>query len=78
MHLDHVLAEAVGLGASDIHLKLGRPPLVRRNGDIEPMAHPELTEQDLLSCLISVTDGTPHRAQQFHETGDLDLAYTSD
>ena len=51
MHLDHVLAEAVGLGASDIHLKLGRPPLVRRNGDIEPLDHPELTEHDLLSCL---------------------------
>src|ERR1700751_5833655 len=77
MHLDSVLAEAVKLGASDIHLKLGRPPLVRRNGDIEALEHPELTEHDLLTCLQAVTDGTPQRAQQFHESGDLDLAYTS-
>jgi twitching motility protein PilT len=77
MHLDSVLAEAVALGASDIHLKLGRPPLVRRNGDIEPLDHPELTEHDLLSCLSCVTEGTPQRAQQFHEHGDLDIAYTS-
>jgi twitching motility protein PilT len=77
MHLDSVLAEAVKLGASDVHLKLGRPPLVRRNGDIEALEHPELTEHDLLTCLQSVTDGTPLRAQQFHESGDLDLAYTA-
>jgi twitching motility protein PilT len=77
MHLDSVLAEAVKLGASDIHLKLGRPPLVRRNGDIEALEHPELTEHDLLTCLQAVTDGTPQRAQQFHESGDLDLAYTA-
>jgi twitching motility protein PilT len=77
MQLDSVLAEAVKLGASDIHLKLGRPPLVRRNGDIEALDHRELTEHDLLSCLQAVTDGTPQRAQHFNESGDLDLAYTS-
>src|SRR5262245_27858085 len=78
MQLDRILGDAVGLGASDIHLKLGRPPLVRRNGDIEALDYPELTEHDLLSCLSTVTDGTPQRAQQFHETGDLDLAYTTE
>jgi len=78
MQLDSVLAAAVALGASDIHLKLGRPPLVRRNGDIEPLDLPALTEHDLLSCLTTVTDQTPQRAAVFHETGDLDLAYTSE
>jgi twitching motility protein PilT len=78
MHLDSVLAEAVALGASDIHLKLGRPPLVRVGGDIEPLDHPPLTDHDLLSCLSTVTEGTPQRAHQYHESGDLDLAYTAD
>jgi twitching motility protein PilT len=78
MHLDSVLAKAVELGASDVHLKLGRPPLVRLTGEVEPMDLPPLTDHDLLSCLATVTDGTPQRASQFHETGDLDLAYTSE
>ena len=78
MQLDSVLAEAVSLGASDIHLKLGRPPLVRRNGEIEQLDGTPLTEHDLLACLTAVTERTPQRAAQFHETGDLDLAYTSE
>jgi twitching motility protein PilT len=78
MHLDSVLAQAVSLGVSDIHLKIGRPPMVRHTGEIEPMDLPPLTEHDLLSCLQTVTDGTPQRAAHWHETGDLDLAYTSE
>ena len=78
MHLDSVLAEAVSLGASDIHLKLGRPPLVRRNGEIEQLDGSPLTEHDLLACLTAVTERPPQRAAQFHETGHLDLAYTSE
>ena len=32
--LNAVLARAVELGASDIHLKVGQPPVVRRDGQL--------------------------------------------
>src|SRR4051812_40269797 len=78
MDLESLLADAVGMGASDVHLKLGRPPLIRRDGDIEPIegAAP-LTEDDLDAYLRTVTAAVPSRYAQFHEHGDLDIAYTA-
>jgi twitching motility protein PilT len=77
MNLDALLAEAVAAGASDVHLKLGRPPLVRRDGAIGPLeGSSELTEEDLDACLRKLTAATPERYEAFQRTGDLDLAYT--
>ena len=77
MNLDETLGEAVRLGATDVHFKLGRPPMIRFDGDIGPIpgAGP-LTEADLETCLRTVTAAVPHRFEQFMETGDADLAYT--
>jgi twitching motility protein PilT len=77
MTLDSLLAEAVRLGASDVHLKLGRPPLVRFDGTIAPLAGAaELTEADLDACLRALTAEAPGRYERFQESGDLDIAYT--
>ena len=37
MELNQVLRAAVDRGASDIHLKVGRPPVVRFDGELEPL-----------------------------------------
>jgi len=77
MTLDSLLAEAVRLGASDIHLKLGRPPLVRLDGTIVPLAGAvALTEADLDVCLRDLTAAAPGRYERLDETGDLDVAYS--
>ena len=36
--LDKILSAAVERGASDVHLKAGRPPIVRFDGELEPLA----------------------------------------
>jgi twitching motility protein PilT len=78
MILDSLLADAVRLGASDLHLKLGRPPLVRVDGTISPLVgNAALTETDLDAFVRALTEAAPARYQHFQETGDLDLAYTS-
>ena len=78
MELDTLLARAVELGASDIHLKLGRPPMLRRDGSLGPMEDaPDLSEDDLDGFLQRVTKVKPERYSQFHESGDLDIAYQS-
>jgi twitching motility protein PilT len=79
MDLNALLRRAVELGASDIHLKLEQPPMLRRDGAIAPLDEcPALTEQNLLAALEAVTRVTPEKLKTFHETGDLDIAYTSD
>ena len=79
MDLNAILRISVELGASDIHLKVDQPPMLRTDGAIAPLPEcPALSEQNLLTALETVTHVTPDRLRQFHETGDLDLAYTAE
>ena len=65
---------AVELGASDIHLKPGRPPVLRRDGALGDMEKAEaLTTWDMEDILTTVS--RPDQVDAFHATGDLDLAY---
>jgi twitching motility protein PilT len=76
--LNAVLARAVEHGASDIHLKVGQPPVLRRDGELGVLPnHVPLGEADLEAALLLVTDLAPAKLQAFHESGELDIAYTS-
>src|SRR5918911_1811216 len=76
MDLNNVLRRSVELGASDIHLKLGKPPMVRRDGSVGPLdGMLPLTPEDLEEALNTVGAAAPKRLQAFHETGDMDVAY---
>jgi twitching motility protein PilT len=78
MELNQLLFNAVQLGASDIHLKLGRPPMLRRDGSVLPLeGAPDLTDADLDLYLRTVTAIAPQRYDLFQESGDLDIAYTA-
>jgi len=75
--LHSVLLRAVQAGASDVHLKIGQPPVLRREGALAPLeGWPPLEEQDLESVLATVAAHDPARKQGFDTTGELDLAYT--
>jgi twitching motility protein PilT len=79
MEFNDLLRRAVDSGASDIHLKLDRPPMLRRDGSVAPLEGTEpLTEADLDAYLRAVTQIAPQRYDLFHETGDLDIAYTAE
>ncbi len=79
MELNELLRRAVEAGASDIHLKLDRPPMLRRDGAVAPLEGVEaLTEADLDSYLRAVTAVAPQRYDLYHESGDLDIAYTAE
>ena len=72
-----LLTRAVKSGASDVHLKLGQPPVLRLDGDLEQMeGAPVLTEADLELVLDEVTQISPKRRDLFDESGDLDIAFS--
>jgi len=76
MDLDAILRRAVELGATDVHLKEGQPPMLRRDGSLGPLEGAErLTLQQLETALTVVGASAPARLQLFLNTGDLDLAY---
>ena len=76
MDLNAVLQRAVELGASDVHLKVGKPPILRRDGSVGPLAGIEpLTDADLEAVLHTITEITPPKRDVFETSGDLDIAY---
>jgi twitching motility protein PilT len=79
MDLNAILRRAVELGASDIHFKIGQPPILRRDGSLGPMeGESPLDEEALRSALETVGASAPFKLGQFEETGDLDIAYQSE
>ena len=73
-----MLARAVDQGASDIHLKLGRPPLLRRDGTLFPLENwPALDASALETVLVTVTVQSQLKLTAFRETGELDIAYAN-
>ena len=78
MELNAVLGRAVQLGASDIHLKTGQPPILRRDGELGLLPeHAPLADAELEAVLARVAEQAPAKLHVFHETGELDVAYTS-
>ncbi len=65
---------AVAKGASDIHLVVGRPPLLRLNGDLVPIEGAKaLTNQNVEELVFSFI--TEQEKRVFMEQKELDVAY---
>ena len=77
VELVSLLEQVVASGASDVHLKLGQPPVIRTDGELEPLPdHQPLGEGDLDDVLEAITAISPRRRESFEETGDLDIAFS--
>lgn len=62
-------------GASDLHLVVSSPPLLRINGRLEPMTGtPPLTVEDIEQAFNQIT--TEEERADFHKRLELDFGYT--
>jgi twitching motility protein PilT len=60
-------------GASDLHIAVNSPPLVRVNGDLQPLPYPPLTQTDTKNlCYSLLTEAQKHR---FEEDLELDFSF---
>ena len=77
MDLNVLLRHAVESGASDVHLKVGQPPVLRTDGELHVLTTAAvLGDAELQDVLEQVTQTVPVRRAAFDETGDLDVAYS--
>jgi twitching motility protein PilT len=60
-------------GASDLHLSVGRPPIFRLSGRMEPIRYRTLDRTDFIQLLEPIAPA--HLWHEFVETGDIDFAY---
>lgn len=68
----HVLQAMVQQGGSDLHLKIGRPPTMRLNGELVAMELPQLRPEDLRSIGEQIIP--PKQRKEFDESKDADFA----
>jgi twitching motility protein PilT len=78
MNLDELLARVIDAGGSDLHLKVTSPAMVRVDGDLQPIEQRLLTDSDLETVLLLVTERSPAKREGFYETGDLDTSYLAE
>jgi twitching motility protein PilT len=67
-----VLQRMVQQNASDLHLKVGRPPVLRINGDLTTLDLPPLKPEDLRALAEQIM--TPKQVREFAEQKEADFA----
>jgi twitching motility protein PilT len=71
--LGTLLKDLVESGSSDLHLRVGEPPVFRTQGEIQRHGETPLTSDQLALTLLSIM---PERNRaEWKETGDSDFAY---
>lgn len=67
-----VLQQLVQRNASDLHLKVGRPPTLRLHGELVPLEQPALRPEDLKSLAEQLM--TPRQVKEFTDNKECDFA----
>jgi twitching motility protein PilT len=72
--VEKLLIRMKELGASDLHLSSGMPPLIRLHGEMQPIpGHAPFGAEDLLRQLYEITP--PKNRKEFEERNDTDFAH---
>ena len=75
-YLGSLLRQCRAMGASDLHISVGLPPIIRLSGGIVRAEHEELTAEQTEAWLSEIL---PEEAMsRFREDRELDFAYTPD
>lgn len=71
--MKRLLTLLVDSGASDLHLRVGHPPILRKDGQLIRQDGPTMEAPQLRAMLRSTMP--PEKSSAYEETGDLDYAY---
>lgn len=75
MEINDLLRKAYALDASDLHIKVGSPPILRIYGELTPLTtESKVSHEDATRMALSVM--TPAQTEIFKKKSDLDLAYS--
>lgn len=75
MEINELLKTASKFNASDLHVKVGSPPILRVSGELTPLSSEgRVTQEDTMKMVFSIM--TPMQREIFKKTNELDLAYS--
>jgi twitching motility protein PilT len=73
LEVDKIFRALVRLKGSDLHMKVGNPPIVRVNGDLKPLNRPPVENEEMVRLLVPMLDDRARKI--FEEEGGADFAY---
>ena len=76
LEVNKLFRALVKLEGSDLHMKVGRSPMVRVKGELKPLSRPPIDAEEMASLLFPMMDDRAQR--QFEEEGGADFAYVVD
>ncbi|MHC4640484.1 MAG: type IV pilus twitching motility protein PilT, partial [Planctomycetota bacterium] len=69
-----MLESAIEQQASDVHINVGVPPVLRKNTELIDMDFPEVSDEDAKEMVLAMVG--PDRYKKFEEQQDLDFSTT--
>jgi twitching motility protein PilT len=69
-----ILLEVIDAGASDLHLTVGAPPMVRERGRLRPLDYPKLSSQDTREIVYSILNNDQRK--RLENEWQIDLSYS--
>lgn len=73
LEVDKIFRALVKLEGSDLHLKVGQPPMVRVGGELKALNRPPIAPEEMVDLLLPMMDERNLRI--FEEEGGADFAY---
>lgn len=74
MEINVILKQAVDAGASDVHITVASPPIMRVNGKLIRMRNEKLMPEDTRRLVREAL--TAEELKKFEEKGEMDLSYS--
>jgi twitching motility protein PilT len=74
--VDRLFDALVRFSGSDLHLKVGRPPLIRVRGALQPLKHPPIDDDEMRRLLEPMLDD--RRQSLFQHDGGVDFSHVAE
>ncbi len=75
LDINQLLRQAAGYGASDLHVKVGNPPVIRVDGALHPLPQTRrVTQEEVMDIAFNVMNDA--QKDRFKRSSELDMAYS--
>jgi twitching motility protein PilT len=74
--IKEILAKAIEVGASDVHINVGMPPVLRKNTELSEVDFPPVSNEHAKEMVLAMIG--PDRFKKFQEKRDLDFSTSID
>ncbi|NUP98269.1 MAG: type IV pilus twitching motility protein PilT [Armatimonadetes bacterium] len=73
-HIDDLCRQVVDRGASDLHIAVGLPPIIRVDGELVPLPYTKFSPQTSQRIMYDIL--TDEQVQKFENDWELDFSYS--